>query len=577
MIPAVWSQLGRYVQHRGRRFLLLGVLSVVAGALEAAVLVLTVRAAVAIADGADHVVISIPFAGAESFPVADLLWAALVACLLSILAGVGVAGLTARLSGDVLAGTRTAMLRAFSGATWHFQAASREGAVQEAVSNNAMQAMDLSICLAKGLSTFISLAALLTAALFVSVWATLGVVGLGLLILIVLRPITRATRGRAKRFVGSNARFAESVAEASALALEMRVFGVETSETERLVTAAERTGRESFLTKFASDTGSTIYRGATLFFLVGAVGGLYAIGDVDLSAVGAVVVLIVRALSYAQQFQSYTQRINELGPNLVALDERIDASQAAAERFGNVEVGAVGRVSLRDVGYSYGDEPALRNISLDIAPGELLGIVGPSGGGKSTLVQVLLRLRLPTLGAVLVDDRPYEEIAPASWAGLVSVVPQEPRLFAGTVADNIAFHRPGLSRDQIVEAAHRAHIAAEIERLPGGFDSALGARGGGLSGGQRQRLAIARALVGAPDLLVLDEPTSALDVHSERLLQQTIAELEGRVTMVIVAHRLSTIAACRRLLVLEDGEVAALGSYDDVQQHPFLLRATVER
>ena len=576
MIPALWTLLARYLPHRGRRFLSLGVLSVVAGVLEAAVLVLTVRAAVAIADGAPHVVVTVPLVGKQSVDVATLLWWAGGAGVLSAAAGLAVAGMTARTSADVLAGTRVATLRAFSRASWDHQASSREGAVQETVSNNAMQASDVTISLAKGLSTLISLIALLGAALFVNIWATAAVVGLGSLIVLLLRPITKATRGRATRFVGSNARFAEAVAEASALALEMRVFGVETAEAERLAEEARRTGHQAFLTRFSSNAGSTIYRSATLLFLVGAVGGLYAVGDVDLSAVGAVVVLMVRALSYAQQTQSYTQRINELAPNLVALDAKIREFEAAQERFGSVEVDRVGLVSLRDVSYSYGDRPALRTVNLEIADGELLGVVGPSGGGKSTLVQVLLRLRLPTTGAVLVDGRPYEELAPEHWARLVSVVPQEPRLFAGTVADNIAFHRPAITREQIVAAAVRANIANEIERLPGGFDAELGARGGGLSGGQRQRLAIARALVGEPDLLVLDEPTSALDVHSERLLQQTISELEGRVTMVIVAHRLSTIAVCQRLLVLEDGEIAALGPYAEVQRHPFLRRAAVE-
>ena len=189
---------------------------------------------------------------------------------------------------------------------------------------------------------------------------------------------------------------------------------------------------------------------------------------------GAVVVLMVRALSYAQQTQSYAQRINELTPNLVALDERIGELEAAEERFGGARLDRIGLVSLRDVSYSYGPQPALRHLNLDIKAGERLGIVGPSGGGKSTLVQVLLRLRLPTTGAVLIDGRPYEELAPADWARLVSLVPQDPRLFAGTVADNIAFHREGITRDQIVAAAVRANIAQEIEQLPGGFDAELG-------------------------------------------------------------------------------------------------------
>jgi ABC-type multidrug transport system fused ATPase/permease subunit len=573
MIRVVWKLLGTYLPRRNRRFLGLSALTAVAGVLEAVVLVLTVRAALAIADGTDQVSISVPLFARESVSVPALLWTAAAACLVSVAAGVVVALMTARTAGDVLASTRAETMRAFSRASWDHQATAREGSVQEAVSNNAMQASDLCMFLAKGLSSFISLAALLVASLFVSAWATGAVIGLGLLIVLLLRPITGSTRRRATRLVGANAEYTESVAEASALALEMRVFGVERAEVERLADAAGATGRASTRTRFSSDAGSAIYRSATLLFLVGAVGGLYALGDVDLSAVGAVVVLMVRALSYAQQTQSNSQRINELAPNLVALDEKIHEFEQAEERFGSAIVESVGQMSLRDVSYSYGDLPALQDLSLEISPGELIGVVGPSGGGKSTLVQVLLRLRLPTTGAVLADGRPYEEIDPRCWAQLVSVVPQEPRLFAGTVAENIAFHRPGITREQIVEAARRAHVAGEVEALPGGFDAPLGARGSGLSGGQRQRLAIARALVGEPDLLVLDEPTSALDVHSERLLQRTITELSGRVTMVIVAHRLSTIATCERLLVLEHGQIAALGSYAEVQRHPFLRRA----
>jgi ABC-type multidrug transport system fused ATPase/permease subunit len=188
-------------------------------------------------------------------------------------------------------------------------------------------------------------------------------------------------------------------------------------------------------------------------------------------------------------------------------------------------------------------------------------------------VQLLLRLRRPTTGQITVDGRPYEEFDPGAWARRVALVPQEPRLFAGTVAENIAFHRSSFDRDAVVRAAEQAHVAGEIQRLDGGFDAELGPRGEGLSGGQRQRLAIARALLGEPQLLVLDEPTSALDVHSERLLQQTIAELRGRVTIVIVAHRLTTIESCDRLLILEGGRTASLGTRSEVGSHPFLRHA----
>ncbi len=573
MDRAVWKLLVKYLPRCGRRFLSLGVISAIAGVFEAAVLVLTVRAAVAITAGDHRVAVSVPIVGSRSVEVSSLLWSAVILSLLSAVLGLVVARATARISADVLREVRGATLRAFTGASWDQQALSREGAIQETVSNNAMQASELSIALARGLTTLVSLIALLGAALFVNAIVTGAVVVLGFLIVATLRPVTSATRRRATRFVGSNAHFAEAVAEASALTLEMRVFGVEVDGEARLEEESREAAQQAFLTRYASFAASALYRNATVLFLVGAVSGLYVIGNVNLSTVGAVVILMVRALSYAQQAQSFTQLINELAPNLAALDATICRFEARRERFGQVKVDVVGKVVLRDVSYSYGDQPALEHLDLEIGPGELLGVVGPSGGGKSTLVQVLLRLRLPTTGEVLVDGRAYEDISPDDWARLVSVVPQEPRLFAGTVADNIAFHRSWISREEIEAAAVRAHVAAEIERLPGGFDAELSARGGGLSGGQRQRLAIARALVGDPNLLVLDEPTSALDVHSERLLQQTIAELEGKVTMVIIAHRLTTISACQRLLVLEDGAIGALGPRAEVQRHPFLSRA----
>ncbi len=353
----------------------------------------------------------------------------------------------------------------------------------------------------------------------------------------------------------------------------MRVFGVESEAAERLNAGSIEAAHQAFLTRFASYAGSALYRNATLLFLVGAVGGLYFVGGVDLGAVGAVVVLMIRAISYAQQAQSFTQRINELSPNLVTMDATILRFEAERERFGEARVARVGRVSLRDVSYSYGDQSALRDVNLEIAPGELLGVVGPSGGGKSTLVQVLLRLRMPTTGTVLVDGRPYQEISPADWARLVSVVPQEPRLFAGTVADNIAFHRPFITRAQIVAAAaaraHRRRDRTVARRIRQRADRTRRRSVGGSAPAPRNR----GALVGEPDLLVLDEPTSALDVHSERLLQQTILELQGRVTMVIIAHRLSTIVACQRLLVLDEGAIGALGPRAEVQSHPFLRRA----
>jgi ABC-type multidrug transport system fused ATPase/permease subunit len=191
-------------------------------------------------------------------------------------------------------------------------------------------------------------------------------------------------------------------------------------------------------------------------------------------------------------------------------------------------------------------------------------VAGPSGAGKSTLVQVLLRLRAPTEGSYLVDGRPAADYRAGDWAREVSLVPQEPKLIEGTVADNIRFLRTGITDQQVATASGLAGLDRDLAVWPDGVDRLVGPRHLALSGGQRQRVAIARALAGAPSLLVLDEPTSALDVECERVIQDTLAGLKGLVTVVVIAHRLTTLQRCDRILLLRDGRVEACGSPGDV-------------
>lgn len=291
---------------------------------------------------------------------------------------------------------------------------------------------------------------------------------------------------------------------------------------------------------------------------------MYLIGDVDLSAVGAVVVIIVRALSYAQGAQGALQASLERAPNLNLFIDRIESLEVEHQDFGTEPVATFNEICFNQVGYEYEPgTPALDQISLKIEQGRALGVIGPSGGGKSTLVQVLLRLRPPTSGNVTIDTLPYEEVAPNSWAQLVALVSQEPQLYEGTVAENIGFFRHHITRERIEQAAADAHVIDDIMQLPKAFDTMLGPRGTGLSGGQKQRVAIARALAGDPLLLVLDEPTSALDVRSEQLLQETIASLHGEVAMVVVAYRISTLSVCDKVIAISDGKLLTTGTLEE--------------
>ncbi|MFN7149503.1 MAG: ATP-binding cassette domain-containing protein, partial [Microthrixaceae bacterium] len=217
-------------------------------------------------------------------------------------------------------------------------------------------------------------------------------------------------------------------------------------------------------------------------------------------------------------------------------------------------------IRFQDVSYSYdGRVDALSGVSFDVAVGEAVGLIGPSGSGKSTLIQMLLRLRHPATGTYLVDGVDVAEIDEDSWFSQIAFVPQDSRVFDDTIAENIRFFRDGVSRADIEAAARRAHVHDEIVAMPDGYDTVLGSRGGSLSGGQRQRVAIARALVTDPSMLVLDEPTSALDMRSESLVHETLSELKGSVTLFVIAHRLSTLNTCDRIMVMGDGRLQAFG------------------
>lgn len=226
---------------------------------------------------------------------------------------------------------------------------------------------------------------------------------------------------------------------------------------------------------------------------------------------------------------------------------------------------ARGRIRFDGVTFAYGDgRVALRDVRLEVAPGERVALVGPSGAGKSTLVNLLPRFYDPTSGAVLIDGHDLRTVRLRSLRRQIGLVPQETVLFDGTVRENIAYARPDASDDQVVAAASAAHAHEFIVELPAGYDTPLGEDGYALSGGQRQRLAIARALLNAPRIIILDEATSAVDIESERLIADALAKLmEGRTTFII-AHRLSTIRQADRIVVLDGGRIVEDGRHDEL-------------
>jgi len=237
-----------------------------------------------------------------------------------------------------------------------------------------------------------------------------------------------------------------------------------------------------------------------------------------------------------------------------------------------------GEIVFEDVSFAYHKGiPVLKEINLRINPGEMVALVGPSGGGKTTMVNLIPRFYDPTAGVIRIDGLDIKEVTFNSLRRQIGVVAQDTILFAGTIAGNIAYGRPNASKEEIINAAKVANAHEFIEKLPNGYDTLVGERGVSLSGGQRQRISIARAVLLNPRILILDEATSALDTESEKLVQEALGRLMKDRTSMVIAHRLSTVRQADRLVVIRRGRINQMGKHEELVNQPGLYQDLYNR
>ncbi len=559
--------------HRGA-LVVMSVAAAAAGFAEAAVLVIIARIAFALTSPNKNVDVDLGPLGEVSLSIGTLLMFALVLVIARVVLQVGYTVIATKVTYDAVERMRTGLIHQYLATGWPLQAAQRNGRLQELVTTYVDAASRAVNSLSFGAIASFNLAALLLTALWVSPIASVVAAAASFGIGLMLRPLRAAVRRRSGRAAAANLDFATGLTELASTLQETRIFGVQDEVETRLDELNRQSVREAVKTGYAGGAIGIIYQGVGLLLIVGALAVIYAVGMSELASLGAIVLIMLRSLSYAQAVQGSVQDLALRAPYLQMLAEERARYTAATVHGGIGDVGQVGAIRFEALSFEYEPGvPVLHNISFEVQKGEVIGIVGPSGSGKSTLVQLLLRLREPTAGSIHSDDRNVQELSLDEWYEHVTFVPQEPHLFAGTVAENIKFFRD-IDDGAVERASKRAHIHDDIVSWPRGYETPVGERGGQLSGGQRQRICIARAFVGDPEVMVFDEPTSSLDVRSDALIGETIAAVPSGTTVFVVAHRLSTLGICSRIMVILDGRLEGFDEPAELERsNPFYSEA----
>ncbi len=395
---------------------------------------------------------------------------------------------------------------------------------------------------------------------------TLATFTLGLAVFIFSRPLLHKLRMLGTARVNLNRETANHVGQ--------HIAGIKTVKAANVTESVIRSGAELF-TRLRDISVRVSILQQIVVLLIPPFGVLYIAiifgisfrtGFVSLAALPAVMYLIYRIFLYVQQIQDSIQGVNELAPHLQSVlsyeasAETMEESVAGKKPFSFTDA-----LRFEHVDFEYGEGVnVLSDVTFSIPRGSMVGLIGPSGAGKTTCVDLILRLLTPTQGMLTLDGVNVSDISLTSWRTNIGYVSQDFFLIHDSIRNNVRFYDEKITDEEIWEALHQAHIADFVKSSESGLDTVIGERGVKLSAGQRQRLVIARALVRKPQLLILDEATSALDNESEEYIKEAIRTLKGKVTIIVIAHRLSTIMDSDTLVALENGRIVETGSPVDL-------------
>lgn len=470
--------------------------------------------------------------------------------------------LKAHIVADYTYAVQSELYRSTLAASWPYLMRHKLGHLENVIVSDVGVTVQL---LKRSLTSILSVTTFLTylaAAFVISARITLLTLGLGAAIILFSRPFIRRTRAYAKDSEMNKKQLAHQINEnivgikvIKSLNAErvigdsiMRLFG----ELKRL---SLRFFSVSIIVSAPVEPLSVVFI-AALFFV-----SYRFQPDFNLASFIVVVYLVQQIFTYVNRLQRSYQSFNTALPHLYRLAEFEEAAVRHREQVGGTaNFSFSGALEFKNVSYEHEKgQPTLSHITLSVRKGMTVGIVGASGAGKTTLVDLLLRLFVSQEGEILLDGKNIGVIDLAAWRRHVGYMPQEVFLKNDTVYANIAFYDPAVGRADVERAALFANADSFIKRLPQGYDTVVGERGARLSGGERQRIALARVLARNPSIIVLDEAMSSLDTASEAAIKNALERLHGEVTIIIISHRLSTVAQCDRIFVLDAGTLVEEG------------------
>jgi ATP-binding cassette, subfamily B, bacterial len=549
------ARLGPLLNGRRGWVAALAISSVFSGLTESGILAILAQVAASLVNGKSQVPVEVLHLNAS---VGVLLGVALGLAVLRFALQMAISYIPARVAADMQVQLRSELFASFTRSSWGVQSRDREGQLQELATNQIGQATAGLLQATQLVVSVLTFLVLLVSALALNALAAGVVLVIATALFGLLRPLSSLGSRHGRELSRAWVDYAATVNESVRLAEEIQVFGVGAAQREQIDEGIVAVSVPFFHTQLLARFAAGLYQSVIYLLVVLALMGLYLSGVGQVASLGAVVLLLVRASGYGQQAQGAYQALRQSLPSLERIQEAQRHYEENVPRPGSERLEEVRTLAFENVSFAYYEaaRPVLLDVDFEVGAGETIGVVGPTGAGKSTVVQILLGLRPPTAGRFLVNGVSAERFSREDWHRAVAYLPQEPQLLHTSVADNVRFFRP-LDDRAIERAARLAGIHDDIVSWPAGYDTIVGPRADAVSGGQQQRICLARALAAHPEVLVLDEPTSALDPNTERLIQESLNELKDELTMFIVAHRMSTLDACDRVMVIVDGRLEA--------------------